>query len=218
VLQPYYSDESVQIYNADAREVLPAIPAAKVSLLLTDPPYGVNYTPWGGGRRSRYWKVRVNGDAEPFDPTPLLRFPRLVIFGGNNYAHLLPDAGAGWIVWDKTPNYMRDGWMMSHCELAWTNATRRVVKVPLQYGGEATAGEDNYHPTQKPVALMAAILRLFTKPGDLVLDPYMGAGPVLRAAKDLGRRAVGIEIERSYCDTAVERLQQSVLPLAHTWP
>ena len=65
------------------------------------------------------------------------------------------------------------------------------------------------HPTQKPVALMAWLIRSHTKPGDLVLDPYMGSGPTLRAAMDLSRRAIGIEMEERYCEAAVRRLEEA---------
>lgn len=82
--------------------------------------------------------------------------------------------------------------------------------------------EARVHPTQKPLWLMREWIELFTDPGDLILDPFMGSGTTLRAAKDLGRRAIGIEmsneigadgVDRRYCDIAVERLRQGVLAL-----
>lgn len=69
------------------------------------------------------------------------------------------------------------------------------------------------HPTTKPLALMRELIELFTDPGDLILDPFMGSGTTLRAAKDLGRRAIGIEISEEFCAVAVERLRQGVLAL-----
>jgi len=69
------------------------------------------------------------------------------------------------------------------------------------------------HPTQKPVELMRFFMRLHTDPADLILDPFMGSGTTLVAAKQLGRRAIGIEIEEKYCAVAVERLAQGVLRL-----
>lgn len=69
------------------------------------------------------------------------------------------------------------------------------------------------HPCAKPVALMRDLIEIATEPGDLIVDPFMGGGSTLRAAKDLGRRAVGIEVSEEYCRAAVERLRQSVLPL-----
>jgi site-specific DNA-methyltransferase (adenine-specific) len=69
------------------------------------------------------------------------------------------------------------------------------------------------HPTQKPQALMEYLILTYSNPGDLVLDNTMGRGTTLAAAKKLGRRAIGIEQDATYCDVAIERLQQDVLPL-----
>lgn len=67
------------------------------------------------------------------------------------------------------------------------------------------------HQTEKPLPLMLELLSLFTDPGETILDPFMGSGTTLRAAKDLGRRAIGIEIEEKWCEEAVQRLSQEVL-------
>ena len=65
------------------------------------------------------------------------------------------------------------------------------------------------HPTQKPLSLMKHILN--TAPDGVILDPFMGSGTTLRAAKELGRKAIGIEINEEYCQIAVDRLAQGVL-------
>jgi DNA modification methylase len=70
------------------------------------------------------------------------------------------------------------------------------------------------HPTPKPEALIAHFLRLHGKPGDMLLDPFMGHGPTLRVAKDLQINAIGIEIDESFCEIAAKRMQQGVLDLA----
>jgi site-specific DNA-methyltransferase (adenine-specific) len=69
---------------------------------------------------------------------------------------------------------------------------------------------DNDHPTVKPLALMRYLCRLIAPPGGVVLDPFMGSGPTLRAARDLGCKAIGIEIEEHYCEIAAKRLDQGV--------
>jgi site-specific DNA-methyltransferase (adenine-specific) len=70
------------------------------------------------------------------------------------------------------------------------------------------------HPTEKPLALVKQWVSLFSQPGELILDPFMGSGTTLRAAKDLGRRAIGVEIEERYCEIAAKRLSQQVLDFA----
>ena len=72
-------------------------------------------------------------------------------------------------------------------------------------------GKGNDHPTVKPIALMRYLCRLITPPGGTILDPFMGSGTTLRAAKDLGRQSIGIEIEERYCEIAARRLGQEVL-------
>jgi hypothetical protein len=79
----------------------------------------------------------------------------------------------------------------------------------MQWGGEAHGDEDHFHPTQKPVALMEWIIGKYQS-ANVVCDPYMGSGPVILAAKNLGRSAIGIEIEEKYCEIAAKRLSQEV--------
>lgn len=67
------------------------------------------------------------------------------------------------------------------------------------------------HTTQKPLELMKELVALFTDPGELILDPFMGSGTTLRAAKDCGRKAIGIELEEKYCEVAAKRMRQEVL-------
>jgi site-specific DNA-methyltransferase (adenine-specific) len=75
----------------------------------------------------------------------------------------------------------------------------------------ANPNQDSEHPTQKPVELLEYIILTYTQPGDLILDFTMGSGTTLRAAKNLGRRAIGIEIEKRYCEIADRRLSQEVM-------
>lgn len=187
-------------------------------LVLTDPPYGVaEQTNRAGKGRAILAPCHdfppVHGDNEPFDPLHLLGFGRLVLFGANYYAPRLPESPS-WIVWDK-----RDGLTSNDnadCELAWSNLGGPARVFRHRWNGMIKASERDQrrvHPTQKPVALMEWIIVRATKQGDLVLDPYMGSGPVLQAAKNLGRKAIGIEVEERYCEVAAKRLAQEVLPL-----
>lgn len=208
-MQPYYSENGITIYHGDCREVLPSLP--KVDLVLTDPPYGIAYNPTGGNGVARRGNLeRVKGDRNPFDPSLLRDYPSLILWGANHYADKLP-ASAAWLVW-----YKRDGVPsidFSDCELAWSNLkTPARVFNHLWHGmlRDSERGELRYHPTQKPVVLMRWCLKL-APDAKLILDPFMGSGTTLRAAKDLGRKAIGIEIEERYCEIAANRLRQEVL-------
>ena len=205
-MTPYYADDLVTIYHARCEDVLPSIDPASVDLLITDPPYGIGYDP-GQGKRSALKFDRVAGDDEPFDPRPLLRYPRVVLWGANNYTEHLPRGG--WLWWDKrilngTKGSNSDG------ELAWTNIIGNVRGFRHLWFGGYRASEHGFHvhPTQKPVALMRWIIDRWTEPGDLVLDPYMGSGPIAQACHELGRRYIGVELVEDYCRIAVSRLSQ----------
>lgn len=206
---PYYSEDGITIYHGDAREILPSITSA--DLVLTDPPYGIGLT-FGGIAKTTKVTDAVYGDDEPFDPTPLLRFPKVIIFGANYFAARLPVDG-GWLVWDKVTVDVVS--VMGDAELAWTNFVPKVRVFRHMWNGGYRASERGFsvHPTQKPVALMRWCLSL-APDTKLVLDPYMGSGPVLRAAKDAGIQAIGIEIEERYCEIAAKRLIQQTLGLS----
>jgi DNA modification methylase len=212
-LKPYYDRDGITIWNADCAEVLPLIDPAEVALVLTDPPYGLGYD-----LLQRKWSQTdadhsefVVGDQEPFDPAPLLRFGRCVIWGGNCFASRLPDH-PGWLVWDKVTQEV-SGMRGAEAEFAWTNFVTRSQVFRHLWRGAFRATENGFHvhPTQKPVSLMKWILGNWTEPGDLILDPYMGSGPVAQACHEMGRRYIGVEIVEEYCQVAVNRLAQGVL-------
>jgi len=205
-VKPYYLHDGIAIIHGDCREIMPLLP--KVNLVLTDPPYGVSHNALHGSNGSKMWgSEKIIGDEKPFDPKPLLTFPRLIIWGANNFASRLPDS-AGWIVWDKSPKGIRKGFVYSHAELAWTNLIGHVEKIECLWEGASRQGEEFLHPTQKPVGLMRELIKQFSSEADVILDPFMGSGTTLRAAKDLRRKAIGIEIEEKYCEIAAKRLEQ----------
>ena len=101
------------------------------------------------------------------------------------------------------------------CELVWTNLPGVARLFRHQWSGAMRAserGEPRLHPTQKPLILMRWIIGRC--PEGVVLDPFMGSGTTLRAAKDLGRRAIGIDIDERYCQIAAQRCAQEVLDVA----
>ena len=220
-MKPYYNEDEIKIYHGDAREIVPTL--SNIDLVLTDPPYGisaaVDNSRFSGGtvtgpRTSVGERVPVHGDDEPFDPSFLLHFPQLVLFGANNYAAKLPPSN-GWIVWDKRKGLEdMEGWPLGEAELAWTNITGAVRMFRNRWMGLVRGDEhgQHFHPTQKPVRLMEWCI-CKAKGFGTILDPFMGSGTTLVAAKNLGRKAIGIEIEEKYCEIAAERLSQGVLNL-----
>ena len=132
-----------------------------------------------------------------------------IIFGGNYYN--LPPTSC-WLIWDKD-NGVTD---FADAEMAWTNMPKAVRLIRWRWNGmlQQRGGQDKeprQHPTQKPLPVMRWCIQ--QAPDDVVtiLDPFMGSGTTLRAAKDLSRKAIGIEIEERYCETAANRLAQGVL-------
>jgi len=215
-MKPYYDHAGITIFNADCRDVLPTL--GPVDLVLTDPPYGINLGKRSGGNRSKVAAASNNyaiaGDDEPFDPHHLLRFNRLVLFGANHYADQLPPSSS-WIVWDKRAGGTSDD--SSDCELIWTNLGGPARLYTHLWRGMikgSQQSERRVHPSEKPVAIMLWILIWAAMPGNLILDPYMGSGPVLLAAKMLKLRAIGIELDERYCEIAARRLSQEVFDLS----
>jgi DNA modification methylase len=194
-INPYYVDEAVVIYHGDCREVLPKLP--KVDCVLTDPPYGIGFgakhTKWSANRGT----VLGEWDATTPDIQWLIdAAPVVVVWGGERFA--LP-VMRGWLAWikpDAPPTF-------SGMELAWTN--RDKPSRWIRHSISATNAERVGHPTQKPLVVMSWCIQTAASDAPVILDPFMGSGTTLRAAKDLGRKAIGIEIEEKYCEIAANR-------------
>ena len=212
-MKPYYQDSHCTIYHGDCREVLPGV--EPVDLVLADAPYGMDWDtntsrftvgPNGHGGCAQTANP-VRGDGEPFDPTPWLEFPHVILWGFQHFAAQLPVGSV--LVWIKRHDG-GFGTFLSDADLAWMKGGHGVYC----HRDTSLLGETNHrkHPTQKPVPLMKWCIEK-SKATGTILDPFMGSGTTLRAAKDLGRKAIGIEIEEKYCEIAAKRLAQEVLPL-----
>jgi DNA modification methylase len=197
---------SAELWHGDCREVLPLLP--QHDLVLTDPPYGIDYGNAGGFAESSGWK-NWRGTAEWDKERPpgwmfglmLEKGKACVIWGGNYFTDLLPPT-MRWLVWDKGQR----NFTLADCEFAWSseNKAARVLTLP-----RAEAAQDGKeHPTQKPVRLMAWCLDMHQKAAT-VCDPYMGSGTTGVACAMLGKAFTGIERERKYFDLACERISRA---------
>lgn len=211
--EPYYSDDYATIYHGDCREVLPSLP--KVGAIVSDPPYGMawGFTGQGsgkgaqGGRGSRFSGATIKGDAAPFDPSHLIGYPTVVLWGMHHYPqHLHRGSVLVWV--KKYPDAF--GTFLSDADIAWANTGHGVYCSPVV--NPARFQHERQHPTQKPVNVMEWCIDGWGGTG-IVCDPYAGSGTTLVAAKNLGRESIGIEIEERYCEIAAERLSQEVLDL-----
>lgn len=215
-MKPYYDRDGITIYHGDCRDILPTL--EPMDLLLTDPPYGIGEARGKNASRGKLAVAQDFGTASWDDepaPKEILDAARAlarhqIIFGGNFFE--LPPSSC-WLVWDKD-NGASD---FADCELAWTNLSKAVRRLTWRWAGmlqePGSRKERRVHPTQKPLAVMRWCIG--QAPDDVltILDPFMGSGTTLRAAKDLGRKAIGIEIEEKYCEIAVQRLSQEVMAL-----
>lgn len=200
-MKPYYEQDGITIFHGDCREVLPTL--GPVDLVLTDPPYGVGKADW---------------DAEfPSEAIAAISGPltALAIMPGVSNLLKMPDELSGlpyrWTLCCRLLNGMTRG------AFGFGNWIPCVVYaadgVSLHANSQDFAevvvdGLKPNHPSPKPLKAIRWMLSVL--PPGTVLDPFMGSGTTLRAAKDLGRRAIGIEIEEKYCEIADKRLSQSV--------
>ena len=198
--KPYYDDgNGIQIFLGDCRLILPHL--EPVDLVLTDPPYGIGLA--ANPFRQKF--ERSAWDDKPVDADLLAdiiaKGKDAIVWGGNYFG--LP-AHQRFLVWDKV---QPEDFSSAMCEQAWT-----TLKGPAKIFARHVVSYHKDHPTQKPLELMHWCLN-FAPSASTILDPFMGSGTTLRAAKDLGRKCIGIEIEEKYCEIAAKRLAQEVLPL-----
>jgi site-specific DNA-methyltransferase (adenine-specific) len=213
-VRPYYSDDRVTIYHGDSRLIWPMLP--KCDLLLTDPPYGIAFNATEQQLPGATERDRIKGD----DDIELARWlcgmlwhaEEAVIFGANCFPQLLPHRGR-WICWDKRITEAADKMLGSAFELAWCSRTSGFDRIVRKlHGGVVNAdGGKRVHPTQKPSGLFKQIIGDMFPKAETIVDPFMGSGSVLLAAKLEGRKAIGIEVEEQYCEAAAKRLSQGVL-------
>lgn len=218
---PYYSDSYVTLYHGDAREIGPHIHA---DVVLTDPPYGIAWRQHGGGKTGKSRGMRrLPGIVGDEDVT--LRDEVLAAFSGKpacvfgSFRAPFPPGLVQVLIYQKTPDAGLVGSVTGFRRDAepifligpWPKRTAHSSSVIRSSIGLQALAKPGLHPHAKPLDVLTQLLRRL--PLGIVLDPFCGSGSTLVAAKSLGRRAIGIEIEERYCEIAAERCRQEVLNL-----
>ena len=223
IMKPYYENKDITIWHGDCREILPLIDS-NIDLLFTDPPYGID---GGRGTNSKRGKGKyesglwedtpeyIKDIVVPFVSDLIINTNRAVITPGKRHMFFYPspsDIGCFW-----TPAAIGRG--------PWGFNSFNPI---LYYGRDPRAGlgswpsgklvveapETKEHPCSKPLnAWQWLLAKSCVDTSEIILDPFMGSGTTLRAAKNLGMKAIGIEIEERFCEIAVTRLGQEVMDL-----
>lgn len=203
-MKPYFDDGKIQLFHGDCREAAEWLSA---DVLVTDPPFGMKY--------SSGWQARpIAGDDDTAARDEALRLwgdkPALV-FGRWDCPR--PARAKLLLTWDKG-----DWPGMGDLALPWGPSTEEIYVLGGGFigarGGSVVRCDrltgQTLHPNEKPVKLLQRLLG-WCEPAAVVADPFSGSGATLVAAKNLGRRAIGVELEERYCEIAAKRLSQGVL-------
>ena len=230
-MKPYYQDDSVTIYNADCRDVLSTIDY--VDLVIADPPYNIGY------KYDIYKDVLSEIEYYKFLKTTLSKMPCVLIhypesvFRFSIEIGIPPEEVVAWVyhsnVWGKK-QWRSLAWFNSKPDFnlgsqEYRNKKDKRIQKRIQQNYKASLSdwweieqvknnsiEKTNHPCQIPEKLIKRIIQI-TPGTEVVLDPFMGSGSTLRAAKDLNKKAIGIEISEEYCEVAAKRMSQTVMNL-----
>ena len=183
----------------------------RVNLVLTDPPYGINYVGnkprvVGGGTFKHKPVIGDNNNNAFKNHYRHIRklTDSMIIWGGQNFTECLPPS-YGWLFWDKSRS---DKLSFGDGELAWTTVSTKIKKYTVQWNGANGRDKDldgSHHPTQKSVRLFMQILEDFSQPDDVILDCFGGSGTTLIACQLTGRTCLMMEISPEYCDIITNR-------------
>lgn len=211
--EPYYQDEYVTLYHGDCLEVTEWLAA---DVLVTDPPYGMDYQGFGGRKgepRRDTGRLAIAGDSTTDIRDKSLKLwgnKAALVFGKWNVKR--PENVKMRLIWDKTPcGFMGD------LSLPWGGADEEIYAIGGGFVGKRQENILRYqtlmssdsrrpeHPTPKPVPLM---MHLVERTEGVIADPFAGSGATLLAARNLGRQAIGVELEERYCELIAKRLAQ----------
>lgn len=208
---PYYDKDGIKIYCDDYFQIINFLKENfQINTVLTDPPYGIKRFEKGFGY-TRFKNLGVEKEGIDWDKNfdkskvkELLNIGKYhIIWGANNFE--LPPSES-FLVWNKkqtVPNF-------AQAELAYSDIPKLTAKV-YEYSIHRHNKIIKKHPTQKPVSLMEWCISFLPEDSELILDPFMGSGTTLVAAKNKNINAIGIDISEEYCKIAVERLKEKKL-------
>jgi site-specific DNA-methyltransferase (adenine-specific) len=219
-MTPYYQDDACTIYHGDCREILPSLSA---DLVLTDTPYGINLD-YG----DTFTDSPENLDELIASTLPLMRAAAPVVALTTGVVNQWRFPKPTWVLcWHQANAFTSTGyygfnmWQPVLCYgtdpflKRGRGRQQDYIRTVANLG--TNAGNDNPpkgHPCPKPLPPWRKILlRVSPDATDTIIDPFMGSGTTLRAAKDLNRRAIGIDVSEAYCEIAAKRLAQEVLAL-----
>ena len=215
-------NEYIEITNEDNMELMKRYPDKYFSLALIDPPYGINMDGGKiGGNNCGNAKDYAKKDWDK-EPPSLEYFNELmrvsknqIIWGANHFISRMPFDSSCWIVWDKD-----NSGNFADCELAWTSFNTAVRKYKFRWNGMLQQNmkdkEFRIHPTQKPVALYAWILKNYAKQGDKILDTHFGSGSIACAVHKaniidkMNLSLVACELDKDYFESSIQRVKEAL--------
>lgn len=208
-MKPYYEDDAVTLYHGDCREVT-AWPDADV--LVTDPPYGISYN--SGSRRDTLAASIAGDEDTSLRDWALETWGRSALMFGT-WRIPRPAGTHTRLIWDT-----KGALGMGNLTVPWKPSDQEIYVIGYDFHGhrgsnvlrhapvQSMARNGRTHPHEKPLSLMTDLI---AKTRGVVADPFAGSGSTLVAAKMLGRRAIGVELDERYCEVIAKRLAQEAI-------
>lgn len=204
------------LYQGDCLDVMSTFKDNEFDLCLTDPPYGILKNSFPGqsntskkalGKTTKF--KDVDWDNYPLSSEQFQEIQRIsknqIIFGGNHFSDILP-VSRGWMVWDKRRMFAQND--QADCELIWTSydvAPRVCYHLWMGMMKDSEKGNERYHPTQKPVAVIEWLIDTVASDVNTIIDPFIGSGTTMFASQNRRKDCVGIEISDEYCNIVKRR-------------
>jgi len=218
-MTPYYTNDLGRIYQGDCVEIMRRMPPASIDLVVTDPPYGVNYT---GKTEDALQIENDNIDLQPFLRAVFTEIARVTKPGACwyvtapaglqflDFAIVLQELG----VWRQTLVWVKDSMVLGHSDYHYKHEaifygwTPGGPHKPVPDRGQVSVWEyarpkrSTLHPTMKPIALFMKMIMNSSDEGDTVLDPFLGSGTTARACMMTNRRFICMELAEQYCEAS----------------